>query len=86
MSSDLLELARQPKIFDVVIFDWFVTFLVGYYIALLLHEKMGVKMEKSKFIIITIVVLIIIGIYAHIVFNVATMLGYYLGLSDKPAR
>jgi len=86
MESDLLDLVREPKICDVVIFDWVVTFLIGYYLALYLHEKMNVKMEKAKFIVVTIVFLIFIGLYAHIIFNVPTMMSYYLGISEKPAR
>jgi hypothetical protein len=86
MNTDLLEIARCPKIFDIVIFDWVITLLVGYYMALLLHDKMKIKMDRGKFIVITIILLILLGIYTHIVFNVPTMLSYYLGISEKPLR
>jgi hypothetical protein len=71
---------RKPKVADMSIFDW-VTSLIA---AFAIGRVFGIKsfLEWLLFIILWIV----FGITAHWAFNVPTMLGYYLGINEKPVR
>jgi len=76
----LIDTLRGPKILDMSIFDW-VTSIAG---AILLGKWLGIKgLEKW---IGFILAWIIFGIVVHYVVGVNTMLGYYLGLNEKPER
>lgn len=76
----LIDTLRGPKILDMSIFDW-VTSITG---AILLGNYAGIKgLEKwIGFILLWIV----FGIVVHYVAGVKTMLGYYVGLNEKPER
>ena len=76
----LIDTLRGPKILDMSIFDW-VTSIAG---AILLGNYAVIKgLEKwIGFILLWIV----FGIVVHYVAGVNTMLGYYLGLNEKPER
>ncbi len=84
MTSNILTTLRKPKILDMAIVDWLLTLLFGYYLGFILYQKMNIKLCRNKFIFFTIILLILIGIYVHILFNVPTMFNYYLGLGNKP--
>ena len=77
----VLDIVRKPKIFDMSIFDW-VTSLLGAWIVgrFLLHIS-GVAMW-----IFFILLWVMFGVLVHWVLGVDTMLGYYLGISNKPQR
>ena len=71
---------RKPKIADMSIFDWVTSLLA----ALLIGRAFGIKsfLEWVMFIILWIA----FGVAAHLAFKVPTMLGYYLGINEKPVR
>jgi hypothetical protein len=68
---------RGPKILNMSIFDWVVS-IAG---AFLLGKLLGVK-QWALFL----VAWVLFGIWVHWVFGVKTMLGYYVGLNEKPER
>jgi hypothetical protein len=61
------------------IFDW-VTSLLG---ALLLARVLNIK---YSYMILFLFSWVLFGISAHAYFNIPTMLGYYIGLNEKPVR
>jgi len=74
-----LDRVRQPKLFDMSIFDW-VASLSG---AVLLGWMIQVKgISWIGFLLAWI----LFGVVVHSAFGVKTMLGYYLGLNEKPIR
>jgi hypothetical protein len=83
MSSDcsLIDKIRGPKIAKMSIFDWvtslFGAWLIGTYIL---------RLSRPIYWLLWIILWIIIGIIAHVIAKVPTMLGYYLGLNEKPVR
>ena len=84
-----IELIRQPKIFNMAIFDWASTLLASFIIAKLLFRILDINKYKVSFILFyfyVTILLLILGIFLHIFFDVNTMLGYYLGISKKPKR
>jgi hypothetical protein len=72
---------RKPKIFDMSIFDWVTALLGGFLIAYYLFNLTDIMS-----IIFFEIGFIIFGIIVHKLFGVNTMLGYYLGINDKPKR
>ena len=79
MACTPLQMLRKPKIFDMSIFDW-VTSLLG---AFLLAYFLKVKYSHM---ILFLLFWVLFGVVVHAYFNVPTMLGYYLGLNEKPVR
>lgn len=75
-NTSTIELLRTPKIFDFVIFDWVATAATAYMAQQILNVDF----------IICFVVLIILSIILHILFNVDTTTNYLLGFSDKPVH
>ena len=72
---------RKPKILDMSIFDWVTALLGGFLIAYYLFhitDQMSIILFEIGFIIFCIII--------HKLFGVNTMLGYYLGINDKPKR
>jgi hypothetical protein len=72
---------RKPKIFDMSIFDWVTALLGGYLIAVYIFN-----IKEFQYIILTEFGFILFGIIVHKLFGVDTMLGYYLGINNKPFR
>jgi hypothetical protein len=72
---------RKPKILDMSIFDWVTALLGGFLIAYYLFD-----ITDPLFIVLFEIGFIIFGIIVHKLFGINTMLGYYLGLNDKPKR
>ena len=70
---------RAPKVLDMSIFDW-VTSLSGAVLLGWFFHVQGIQW------LIFILAWVLFGILAHYVFGVKTMLGYYLGLNEKPLR
>ena len=75
-----IQLMRKPKILDMSIFDW-ITSLFG---AFLLGKLLGINKTVHWFLFI--LGWILFGILVHWYYNVPTMLGYYLGINEKPVR
>jgi len=73
----LIETLRGPKIFDMSIFDWAMSLLAAYLVGL------WFKVKNWPLFLIGWVGL---GVAVHWAFGVPTMLGYYLGINDKPVR
>lgn len=73
---------RQYRIAGMAIFDWTTSLLGAVVIGYFLLEK------RNSWVLWTlwIAVWILFGIFIHFVLGVDTMLGYYLGLNDKPKR
>ena len=76
-----MDTLRKPKIFDMSIFDWVTALLGGYLIC-----KYLLNINETKYIILFEICFIIFGIIVHKIFGINTMLGYYLGINEKPLR
>lgn len=63
------------------IFDWVTALLGGFLIAYYLLD-----ITNPLYIVLFEIGFIIFGIIVHKLFGINTMLGYYLGLNDKPKR
>lgn len=76
----LLETLRGPKILDMSIFDWVLSIAA----AVLVGKWFGIKgiEQWTGFFLFWI----LFGIVVHWSFGVKTMLGYYVGLNEKPER
>ena len=61
------------------IFDW-VASLLG---AFLLAHFLSIKYSHM---VLFLLFWVLFGVVVHAYFNVPTMLGYYLGLNEKPVR
>ena len=72
---------RKPKILDMSIFDWVTTLIGGYILAYYLFN-----LKDTNSIILFELGFIIFGIIVHKIFGINTMLGYYLGINEKPLR
>lgn len=75
---DIITTLRAPKLFDIAIAD--VVFTIG--LAYLIH----VHVFDDKPFAFSVAYTFALGILAHILFGVPTMLNYYLGLSERPLR
>jgi hypothetical protein len=76
-----MDYLRKPKILDMSIFDWITALIGGYLIA-----KYVVKTDDITIIIYVEIGFIVFGIFVHKLFGINTMLGYYLGINNKPIR
>lgn len=76
-----LDRLRKPKIADMSIFDWVTSLVVAYMVGAWLLRLRG-------FIIwsVFIVAWVGLGVAVHWWTGVPTMLGYYVGLNEKPVR
>jgi len=72
---------RKPKILDMSIFDWVTALIGGYLLAYYLFNISDINL-----IIMFEFGFILFGIIVHKIFGVNTMLGYYLGINEKPLR
>ena len=72
---------RKHKLLDMSIFDWVTTLLGGYIIAYYVLD-----LKDTHLIILFECGFIIFGIIVHKIFGINTMLGYYLGINEKPIR
>jgi hypothetical protein len=77
----IIDTLRKPKILDMSIFDWLTALLAGYLIAIYI-----IRFTDIYKIILFEIALILFGIFIHKLFGVNTMLGYYIGLNEKPIR
>jgi hypothetical protein len=79
--STLLERLRQPKIANMSIFDWVTSLLAAYAVgAYILRIR---TVTSWAFFLLG---WIAFGIATHWAVGVPTMLGYYLGINEKPKR
>jgi hypothetical protein len=74
---------RKPKIFNMALFDWIATILVGGLIGMALSKKYTNDYYDKKYIIWSIIIVIILAPIAHVLFKTPTMFNYYLGLNTK---
>ena len=78
----LIDKLRKPKFINMAIFDIVATFIGALFLAKMFYK------HKNNFWLSTIIIftiLIILGIIIHYMFNIPTMLNYYLGLNSKTA-
>lgn len=75
-----LDKLRGPKILDMSIFDWATSLAAAALVGWLFGFEGVVQW------VLFIVVWVIFGVATHYAFGVNTMLGYYLGLNEKPSR
>ena len=75
-----LQRLRKPKIADMSIFDW-ITSLLG---AFILGKFIGIDSPSAW--VLFILGWTLFGILAHWYFGISTMLGFYLGINQKPIR
>ena len=80
MECTTLDRLRGPKVFNMSIFDWVASLCAAAIVGLLA----GIKTPLNWLLFILFWVLL--GVAAHAAFGVSTMLGYYLGLNEKPSR
>lgn len=71
---------RGPKILDMSIFDWIASIGVAVCVGFLF------KIKTTLSWVLFIVGWTLFGVLAHLLFGVKTMLGFYLGLNEKPDR
>lgn len=76
-----MDTLRKPTILDMSIFDWVTALLGGYLLAIYFF-----KFSDTSSIIIFQLIFIIFGIMIHRILRTDTMLGYYLGINNKPIR
>jgi hypothetical protein len=74
----LIQKLRQPRLFEIAIFDVVATLAAAHFI----HKKMKWKWPIIK----TYVAFFILGIVIHKIMGIDTQLGFYLGLNKKPIR
>ena len=79
---DIIKQLRQPKIYQMVLFDWIMSILITLYIS---YKYNNNKYDNIIFIK-AILIMIILAITIHYIFNVDTKLNYYIGLSNDPKR
>jgi hypothetical protein len=71
-----LEDLRKPRLFGFVVFDWVLTIIA----TLVLSRLFG-----QGFVSMLVIVLLL-SIILHVMFNVPTLTNYYLGLSERPNK
>jgi len=75
-----IEIIRGPKILDMSIFDWVVSIAIAVLVGRWIGIKTGVEIGLFA------VIWVLFGVLTHAAFGINTMLGYYLGVCDKPIR
>jgi hypothetical protein len=78
----LIEKLRKPKIFDMALFDWVSSILLTLYIS---YKYNNDKYDNIIFIK-SLIIMIILAVSIHYIFNINTKFNYYLGLNDNPKR
>jgi len=76
----LIDKLRQPKIAGMSILDWLVSLVAVF----LIGRLFGLK--SVFYWLLFILSWIVFGIFVHWYFGISTMLGYYLGINEKPIR
>ncbi len=82
---NIIDYLRTPRLFDIAIFDFFVVFVIIYFISDSINNKYK-EINRNKLDFILILISLIIGIIVHKIFNINTKLNYYLGISDDPRQ
>ncbi len=71
--TSVINTLRKPKFFGMAIFDLSGTFLIAVVIAKFFTWSIAK----------TFVVLMVIAVFTHFIFDVPTQLNYYIGLNEK---
>jgi len=77
----LIKTLRTPKLFNIAIFDCVATL-----ISAILIGKYIFKFNNIFDMTIWIIIVFAFGVFIHYLFDINTMVGYYLGINDKPDR
>ena len=78
-----IQTLRSFRIYGMAIFDWALTLLGGYILARILSSYFKSENFYRLFFNVTFG-LVVLAIFLHKIFEVDTMLGYYLGLNEMP--
>lgn len=78
---NFIDILRKPKIFNMSIFDW-----VGSLLGAWIIGKYLLGLTSAVAWSVYILFWIALGVFVHWALGVKTMLGYYLGVSEKPTR
>lgn len=76
--EQIFKTLRGPKIFNMALFDWVATLVSAIFINYL-YQPDNINIYTSLKIFI---ILIILAIIVHYIFDIPTMLNYYIGLAD----
>lgn len=77
---------RSYKIFGLAIFDLSISFIFMIALFMVSWKVHFKNLDWWKFLLVSIVVTLPIGIVFHVLFGVNTQLNYTLGLSNKPSK
>jgi len=77
----IIDKLRNPKLFDMSIFDWVTSLLGAWIIGRFIFNLTG-AIAWIAYILFWIA----LGVFIHWLIDVPTMIGYYLGISEKPKR
>lgn len=69
-----LEYLRSFRIAKMAIFDWVLTIIGAYILAIFMNWNF----------LLTLIILLLLSIPIHILFNVKTYTNYYLGVDNEP--
>ena len=78
-----MDILRKPRICGLALFDLSLTAIAAIGITAVVKKHNDVKFNFMN-VLIVFMILWIIGIILHIVFNQKTMSSYYLGVSEEP--
>lgn len=75
-----IDTLRQPKIFNMAIFDWIATLIVIYVIA---YYSQPISSNFWSYYLGLCFIGVLLAIVIHWYFSIPTMFNYYLGLNTK---
>ena len=78
----IIDILRKPKLFDIALFDVFSVLIILYFIANIISKYY--KINRNKLDGILLLIILIIGLITHKIFNIDTKLGYYLNINKNP--
>lgn len=80
----IIDTLRKPKLFDIALFDVIGTYIGAYLSWLLIHKYNPEFTNGWIWTFLIFIILVIIGIFLHIITGTKTKLNYYMGLSENP--
>jgi hypothetical protein len=81
---NIIDTLRKPKLLDIALFDVTGTYIGAYLLWLLINHHNSKFTNGWIWTFLIFIILVIIGIFLHIITGTKTKLNYYMGLSDDP--
>jgi hypothetical protein len=81
---NIIDTLRKPKLLDIALFDVTGTYIGAYLLWLLINNYNSQFTNGWIWTFLIFIILVIIGIFLHIITGTKTKLNYYMGLSDDP--